>query len=92
MITISLRTAVIIPSMERDEVMLQEDVCSVRDLLHFIGSKVNFDIIDPISGDLCDDFEIVINGQEVLFLHNGLDTNLNNGDAVIMNIIGLGGG
>ncbi len=92
MITINLRTAVVIPTLEGDQATLPEDVRTLRDLLHYIGSKIHFDIIDSISGDLHDDFEIGLNGKEVWFLPGRLDTHLKNNDTVEMNIVGLGGG
>lgn len=92
MTIINLRTAVVIPTLEGDQATLPEDVRTVRELLHYIGSKINFDIIDSISGNLHDDFEIAVNGREACFLPGRLDTQLKNNDTVEINIVGLGGG
>ena len=91
-VTIKLRKNIVIPGLDADPATLPEDVNTLRELLHYIGRKINFDIIDPISRDLHDDFEIAINGKEVWFLPSGLDTQLNNNDMVELNIVGLGGG
>jgi len=92
MITINFKTAVVIPTLEGDRATLPEDVDTLRDFLHYIGRKINFAIIDPISGDLQEDFEIAINGKELWFLPQGLDTKLNDNDMVDFNVVGLGGG
>jgi hypothetical protein len=89
---INLRTSVVIPSLEGDRATLPEDVRTLRELLHYIGSKINFDIIDSISGDLHNDFEVRMNGKESCFLPGGLDSLLGNNDTVEINIVGLGGG
>jgi hypothetical protein len=89
---INLRTSVVIPTMEGDQTTLPEDVRTLRELLQYIGSKINFDIIDSISGNIHDDFEVRINGKESCFLPGGLDSLLGNNDRVEINILGLGGG
>jgi hypothetical protein len=88
MITINLRTAVVIPTLEGDQATLPEEVRTLRD----IGRRINFDIIDLKSGDLHDDFEIGLNGKEVWFLPSRLDTHLKDNDTFELNIVGLGGG
>ena len=82
----------VVPTMEDDQATLPEGVRTLRELLHHIGSKINFDIIDPISGNLHDDFEVSINGKEACFLPGRLDSLLGNNDTVEINIVGLGGG
>jgi hypothetical protein len=80
MTTINLRTSVVIPTLEGDQATLPEDVRTLRELLHYIGGKINFDIIDSLTGNLHDDFEIGINGKDVLFLPSGIDTHHENKD------------
>ena len=89
---INLKTSVVIPTLEGGQVPLPENVMTLRELLHYIDSKINFDIIDPVSGNHHDDFEIRINGKESCFLPGGLDSLLGNNDTVEINIVGLGGG
>jgi hypothetical protein len=78
--------------MEGDQATLPENVRTLRELLQYIGSKINFDIIDSLSGNLHDDFEVRMNGKESCFLPSGLDSRLGNNDRVEINILGLGGG
>ena len=92
MITINFKTAVVVPTLEGDRAVLPDDIVTLRDLLHYIGRKIKFDIVDAISGDLHDDFEIALNGTEACFLPGRLDTDLKDNDTVAMNIVGLGGG
>ena len=91
-VTITLRKNIVIPGLDADPATLPEGVNTVRDLLHYVGSKIHFDLIDPNSGDLQEDFEIAINGKEVWFSPGGLDAHLRNNDTVEINIVGLGGG
>jgi hypothetical protein len=92
MITINLKTAVVIPTLENDRATLPDDIGNLRALLHYIGLKIKFDIIDSISGNLHDDFEIALNGTDVWFLPGRLDTPLKENDTLEIIIVGLGGG
>jgi hypothetical protein len=92
MINIDLRTALVIPCLVDGQTTLPENVHTLRELLYYIGSQINFDIIDSTSGNLHDDFEVRINGKESCFLPDGLDCLLGSNDRVEINIVGLGGG
>jgi hypothetical protein len=92
MTNIDLRTALVIPCLVDGQTTLPENVHTLRELLHYIGNQINFDIIDSISGNIHDDFAVRINGKESCFLPGGLDCLLGNNDTVEINIIGLGGG
>jgi len=91
-VTIQLRKNIVIPGLDTDPATLPEGVNTVRDLLQYVGSRIHFDLIDPNSGDLHEDFEIGINGKEVWFSPGGLDAPLSDNDLVDINIVGLGGG
>ena len=78
--------------MESDITTLPGHVNTVRDLLIEIGGRIQFDFIDSGSGDLSDDIEITINGKEIWFYPKALDARLEDGDAVDIQLIGLGGG
>ena len=81
-----------IPGSESDVMTLPENVDTLRDLLRDIGSRIDFDFIDSDSGDLGDDIEMTINGKEIWFYPKGLGTPLEDGDAVEIHLIALGGG
>ena len=89
---ITLKTSIAVPGMESDITTLPDHVNTVRDLLIEIGGRIQFDFIDSASGDLSDDIEITINGKEIWFYPKGLDARLEDGDAVDIQLIGLGGG
>ena len=89
---IKLKTSIAVPGVAADVTTLPEHVNTIRDLLIEIGGRIKFDFIDSGSGDLVQDIEIVINGKEVWFYPRGLDACLEDGDAVEIHLIALGGG
>ena len=68
------------------------EVKTILDLLRHISREIDFDLIDPESGELDIDLEITINGKDLWFFPTGLKTRLNDGDSVLISLIPLGGG
>jgi len=91
-VRIKLKTTIVVPGLEGDEVALPGDVKTVRDLLLLIGGKIRYDLIDPSSGRLGDDLEIIVNDKEIWFYSGGLDAPLKGGDSVEIHMVPLGGG
>ena len=71
---------------------LPPDVKTITDLLQHISKEIDFDLIDPDTGDLDIDLEITINGKDLWFFPTGLKTPINHGDSVLVSLIPLGGG
>jgi len=69
-----------------------ETVHTMRDLLVHIGEKIDYSFFVSDSGQLEDDFEIVLNGKEIWFYPQGLDAPLKDGDLVEIYPLPLGGG
>ena len=75
-----------------EDFTLPPEVKTITDLLRHIGKEIEFDLIDPESGELDIDLEITINGKDFWFYPTGLKTPLNQGDSVQVSLIPLGGG
>jgi hypothetical protein len=71
---------------------LPSEVKTITDLLRHISKEIEFDLIDPDTGELDIDLEITINGKDLWFFPTGLKTPLNHGDSVLVSLIPLGGG
>jgi hypothetical protein len=71
---------------------LPSEVKTITDLLRHISKEIEFDLIDPDTGELDIDLEITINGKDLWFFPTGLKTPLNHGDSVLISLIPLGGG
>lgn len=81
-----------IPDLNSGEMVVPETVHTMRDLLIHIGGKTNYSFFVSESGQLEDDFEILLNGKEIWFYAKGLDAPLKNGDLVEIYPLLLGGG
>ena len=73
-------------------VVLPDEVKTLRDLLNDVSRKIHFELFDPKSGDLKDDFEIIINNKEIWFHPERFETQIQNGDTVEIYMVPLGGG
>ena len=71
---------------------LPDGLQTMTHLLRHIGGMIDINFINPESGDLEDDFEVIINGKEIWFYPEKLDTPLNEGDLVELYMVPLGGG
>ena len=71
---------------------LPPDVKTITDLLQHMSKEIEFDLIDPDTGELDIDLEITINGKDLWFFPTGIKTPLKHGDSVIVSLIPLGGG
>ena len=89
---IHLKSIIVIPGLESDPVVLPDEVKTLRDLLNDVSRKIHFELFDPKSGDLKDDFEIIINNKEIWFHPARFETQIQNGDTVEIYMVPLGGG
>lgn len=71
---------------------LPSPIATMKDLLRYIGKQLDFDFINPASGNLKEDIEVEKDGKSVRFYPTGLDTPLDNGDTVGVFLMPLGGG
>jgi hypothetical protein len=91
-IQIHLKSIIVIPGLDSDPVVLPAEVRTLRDLLYDVSRRIHFELLDSSSGDLKDDFEIIINNKEIWFHPAGLETQIQNGDTVEIYMVPLGGG
>jgi hypothetical protein len=89
---IFLTTNFLLPNRDDKRYPLPSGVHTLSQLLVTLGGKVNFDFIDPQSGELEWDLEILLNGRDFLFSPAGLETSLEDGDSVEIYLLPLGGG
>ncbi len=71
---------------------LPHSVSTVADLLRYIGKETRFVFLDPITGDLRPDIEIILNNKEIWFYSKGLQQSLTHNDTLEITLIPLGGG
>ena len=90
--SISLQTCFAIPGSESKRMSLPEGVKTVGDLLCNIGGQIEYSFINPESGQLEEDLEIIINKKEIWFYPDALNTPLQDGDVVEIYLLPLGGG
>jgi hypothetical protein len=67
-------------------------VKTVGDLLGNIGGQIEYSFINPESGQLEEDLEIIVNKKEIWFYPDALNTPLQDGDVVEIYLLPLGGG
>lgn len=72
--------------------LLPPDITTIGDLLRHVGEQMNFPFIAANADDLRRDIEVSINGKDVWFYPNALNTPLKDGDSVEVNLVPLGGG
>jgi hypothetical protein len=77
---------------DSENFLLPPDITTIGDLLRHVGEQTNFPFIAPNADDLRRDIEVSINGKDVWFYPNALNTPLKNGDSVEVNLVPLGGG
>ena len=71
---IKLQTCFALSGSDSEMMTLPEGVKTLSDLLKYMGREINFSFIHPESGQLEEDLEIIVNGKEIRFHPNGLDT------------------
>ena len=89
---ILLNTNFVVLNSESREINLPSTIMTVRDLIEYAGRQVNFQFFKNGSGELETDLGIVLNGKEVWFYPDKLDTRLKDGDSVVLYLMPLGGG
>ncbi|MGD8227953.1 MAG: MoaD/ThiS family protein [Desulfobacteraceae bacterium] len=72
--------------------LLPPDISTIGDLLRHVGEQMNFPFIAADADDLRRDIEVSINGKDVCFYPDTLNTSLKDGDSVEVNLVPLGGG
>lgn len=91
-IRIKLKTCFALPDLGSETTLLPEGVKTVKDFLHHVGSQIDFNFIDPVTGVLEEDLEIILNSKDVWFYPTALETSLNDGDIIEIYLLPLGGG
>lgn len=74
------------------EYPLPDSVRTIADLLVHIGKQIQFLFIDAARENLRKDIEVVLNGKNIWFYPDGLDTQMKEGDRIDINLTPLGGG
>ena len=72
--------------------LLPADITTIANRLRHVGEQMNFPFIAADADDLRRDIEVSINGKDVWFYPDTLNTRLKNGDSVEVNLVPLGGG
>ena len=67
-------------------------VTTIGALLGYIGSQIDFTLVDADQEKLRPDVEVLINGKDVSFYPKGLKTSLGDGDLIDVALMPLGGG
>ena len=89
---IKFHTCFALPGSDSEIMDLPEGVMTVADLIHWMGREINVSFIDSKTGEMENDIEVILNGKEVFFYSNGVDTVLNDGDRLEIFLLPLGGG
>ena len=62
---ISLKTCFALPGSDSERMPLPEGVGTVGDLINYIGGQIEYSFINPESGQLEEDLEIILNKKEI---------------------------
>jgi hypothetical protein len=89
---IKLQSCLALPGSESGMMTLPDGVETIADLLMHLGGQMDFEFVDPTSGDLVDSIDIIVNEKEIWFYPSALKTPLKDGDVVEIYLIPLGGG
>ena len=89
---IIFRTCFALLGSDSDIMDLPEGVVTIADLIHWMGREINVSFIDSKTGEIDSDIEIILNGKEVFFYPDSVDTVLNDGDQLEIYLLPLGGG
>ena len=89
---IKLRTCFALPGHSSDDLDIPEGVKTILDLITHMGGEINYNFLDPKTGRIEDDLEIILNQKEIWFHPEALNTQLEDGDIVEIYLLPLGGG
>jgi hypothetical protein len=89
---INLKTNFSFRTGESADMELPPSVTRIGDLLGYIGARIDFTLVDAGHETLRPDVEVLINGKDVSFYPDGLQTALKEGDMVDVALMPLGGG
>ena len=89
---IELRTCFALPGSDSETMDLPKGVATVADLINWIGDEMNISLIDPKTGEPENDLEVILNGKDIFFYQDALNTTLNEGDLLEIFLLPLGGG
>jgi hypothetical protein len=89
---IILKTCFGISGSDSNRFALPQDVKTFKDLLAHIGGKIDFNFVDPETGRVEEDLEIILNEKDIWFYPDAMGTELKDGDVVEIYLLPLGGG
>ena len=89
---IKLRTCFALSGSDSEVMTLPQGVETLAELLSYLGRELEFSFIHPETGQLEEELEIILNGKEIWFYPQGLDTPLEDGFIVEIYLIPIGGG
>ena len=90
--TITMKSNLSLERSRDPQMVLPPSVESVKDLLYYLGEKIDFGFVDAATGKLRPDIEVIVNGKEIWFYAEGLQTTIHDGDSIEVTLIPLGGG
>ncbi|MDP2647509.1 MAG: hypothetical protein Q8P24_21480 [Desulfobacterales bacterium] len=91
-VKIKLQSCFALPDTDAEVMVLPAGVTTLLDLLKYIGRQIDFRFMDPESGKLEMDLELILNEKAIWFYPGGLDTVLQTDDIVEIYLLPLGGG
>ena len=89
---INLQTCFALSGSDSEVMTIPEGVKTVSDFLGYIGREIDFNFINPETGHLEGELEIILNGKEIWFHPKGLDTLLQDGYRLEIYLLPIGGG
>ncbi|MFC1819643.1 hypothetical protein ACFLZG_00965 [Thermodesulfobacteriota bacterium] len=91
-IAVKIKTCFALAGSGSEEMIVPSGIETIKDLMLHIGKENGFNFIDPESGVLEKDLEILVNGKEIWFYASALERLLQEGDAIEIYLLPLGGG
>lgn len=89
--SVRLKTSLLVPELHEEQFPLANWTLTVRGLIAEIGRRTHVELLDQ-SGELIDFLDVKLNGINVAFLSEELETPLHHDDEVIIRLIPIGGG
>jgi hypothetical protein len=81
----------LVPDVHAEEFALTPETSTVRALMEDIGRRMSVNLFKD-ADDLIDFVDVKLNGKKIDFFPTGVDTNLKDGDHVLVRLIPIGGG
>lgn len=89
--SIQLKTSLLVPGWNSEEVALGPQLATLGALLREIGRRANVSLTDA-DGELIDFLDVRLNETRIAFHPAGLATELQPGDRVLVRLVPIGGG